>query len=414
MAPAVTPSNGGNVKESPSSNRDDGSVGLKRLERVEWDFDGAETASLTHRLHPYPAKFIPQIPNALVQHLSSPGETIADLFCGSGTTLVEALRLRRNVIGIDANPLATLISRAKTTRLTESEFRELSEHRTACQQLLERVAQRPGDLFHDGRPFRSVGWRPDHQVCDFWFAPHVVEELAELRVAMDRVSSRAAQILCKVAFSAIVVVVSKQDSDTRYVRRDKRIQPGDTVARYLRQFDAAIVGAREISDAVDPHLSCRLLTADLLEGPDTEPFDLVVTSPPYPNAYSYHLYHRTRLIWLGYDPERFKRIEIGSHRKYSAKGANRATPKTFHSEFQRILQWLHGRLRTRRYACFVIGDSTINGQRIDNASLVADAGARTGFREVGRIPRTIAPQKKSFNPQIGKIKTEKILILQKE
>ena len=393
---------------------DEGEVSLQRLQRVEWDFVGAETARLTHGLHPYPAKFIPQIPNALVQHLSSPGETIADLFCGSGTTLVEALRLNRNVIGIDANPLATLISWAKTTPLTAPEFRELSAHRASCEQLLERVAPRPADLFYDGRPFRSLGWRPEDVVCDFWFAPHVVEELAELRLAIDRVPSRAARRLCKVAFSAIVVVVSKQDSDTRYVRRDKKVRPGDTVTRYLRQLDAATASVREMSDAVDPRLSCRLLTADLLASPDTDPFDLVVTSPPYPNAYSYHLYHRTRLIWLGYDPEQFKTIEIGSHRKYSAKGANRATPKTFQSEFHRIFQWLHGRLRKRRYACFVIGDSTINRQRVDNASLLADAAARAGFCEVARIPRTIAPQRKAFNPKIGSIKTENILILQKE
>ena len=88
--------------------------------------------------------------------------------------------------------------------------------------------------------------------------------------------------------------------------------------RYLGQLDAAALATREMSDLVEERLSCRVLEADVLEAPATAPFDLVVTSPPYPNAYSYHLYHRSRLIWLGYDPERFKKIEIGSHRKYSA------------------------------------------------------------------------------------------------
>ena len=107
---------GGQPSGAPAASRDD-ETGLARLEEMDWDFASAKTGYLTHNLHPYPAKFIPQIPNALIQELSSVGETIGDIFCGSGTTLLEALQLKRNAVGIDANPLATVISRAKTTPL---------------------------------------------------------------------------------------------------------------------------------------------------------------------------------------------------------------------------------------------------------------------------------------------------------
>ena len=56
-----------------------------------------------------------------------------DPFSGSGTTLVEALLLKRHPIGVDANPLACLIARAKTTRLPETDvdaLRHLSEQAT--------------------------------------------------------------------------------------------------------------------------------------------------------------------------------------------------------------------------------------------------------------------------------------------
>ena len=391
----------------------DKEAALVRLERIEWDFASAKTGYLTHNLHPYPAKFIPQIPNALIQELSSVGETVADIFCGSGTTLLEALQLKRNAVGIDANPLAALISRAKTTPLTDSDFDELGMHRSACERTLEKVESRTGDLFHDGQPFRSSGWRPTPKVCEFWFVPHVVEELAELRALIDRVPSEAPRMLCAVALAAIIVSVSKQDSDTRYVRREKSVEPGDTVRRYLSQLDAATLAANEMSDLIEDRFSCQVLDTNILEAPETPQFDLVVTSPPYPNAYSYHLYHRTRLIWLGFDPERFKKIEIGSHRKYSAKGRNRATPETFRKEFEKIFHWLRDRLRDYRYACFVIGNSTIDGALVDNASLLAAAGANAGFREAARIGRTIAPTRKAFNPRMGSIKTENILILRK-
>ena len=386
---------------------------LRRLEAIDWDFPAAETGYLTHNLHPYPAKFIPQIPNALIRELSSAGETVADIFCGSGTTLLEALLLKRNAVGVDANPLAALISRAKTAPLTAHDLECLTAHRDACARVRDALPPRERDMFADGAPFRSSGWRPPPRISDFWFDDRVVEELAELRALVDGVSAKRARDLCSVAFAAILVSVSKQDSDTRYVRRDKAIGPGDAVRRYIDRLDAATRAARDMSELVEKRFSRRVLEADILDAPDIPPFDLVVTSPPYPNAYSYHLYHRTRLIWLGYDAERFKRIEIGSHRKYSAKGRRRAGPETFRREFDGIFAWLRNKLRPRRHACFVIGDSTIDGKRLDNATLVSDAGAARGFREIARIRRTIAPTRKAFNPRLGGIDTERILILRK-
>jgi hypothetical protein len=95
--------------------------GLPTLESVDWTFARAKTTYLTHGLHPYPAKYIPQIPHTLISALSHPGETVADIFCGSGTTLVESMILGRHSIGIDANPLACLISQSKTARFIDGD-----------------------------------------------------------------------------------------------------------------------------------------------------------------------------------------------------------------------------------------------------------------------------------------------------
>ncbi|MBB2961819.1 helix-turn-helix domain-containing protein [Methylobacterium sp. R2-1] len=386
---------------------------IEKLNGLDWDFHAAKTNYLTHGLHPYPAKFIPQIPNALIQELSSVGDTIADIFCGSGTTLLEALQLKRNAVGVDANPLAALISKAKTTTLSNRQIEMALRHRDECLHISRTIRPREGNLFYDGKPFLSAAWRPDADMCEFWFEPHVVEELAEIRLRMSLISDEKLRIFCSALLSAIIVAVSKQDSDTRYVRRDKQIQPGDTIRRYISQLDSAIPAAVELSDIVEDRFSCRIYNESLLDAPKIGPCDLVVCSPPYPNAYSYHLYHRTRMLWLGYDPEKFKKEEIGSHRKYSAKGSNRATAETFKREFRFIFTWLRTYLKDRKYACFVIGDSTINGERIDNAALLAEAASQVGFQECARISRELQATKKSFNPKIGKIRKENILILQK-
>ena len=392
------------TKVQPTGKADE----IGRLSDVDWDFSKAKTNYLTHSIHPYPAKYIPQIPNALIQELSHVGETIADIFCGSGTTLLEALQLKRHAIGIDANPLAALISSVKTTALNEEKHAILNEHIVKCEALLAQIMDPIVPL-----EFKSKHWRPEPKVSEFWFIAHVVEELAELKFMIDQIGDEDTRNLCKISLSAIIVSVSKQDSDTRYVRREKAIRIGDTIKRYLSRLKASATAVLELEDLIEDRFNCSIHTSSILDAPETEPFDLVVSSPPYPNAYSYHLYHRTRMLWLGFDQPKFKKEEIGSHRKYSSKGKNRATHDTFKREFETIFHWLRGRLRDNKHACFVIGDSTLSGIKIDNASLISDVAAKVGFKEVARLDRSLLATKKSFNPKIGRIRSEKILVLRK-
>lgn len=385
---------------------------LGNLKSIDWDFAGAKTNYLTHGIHPYPAKFIPQIPNALIQELSSVGETVGDIFCGSGTTLVEALTLKRNTVGVDANPLACLISRVKTSAITDDDAERLVKLRDGVKSLAEQIAESSNESLIPASRFISNGWRPQSEKLDFWFQLEVIEELAEIKKRCLELPESVARDLALVALSSIIVTVSNQDSDTRYVRRDKGIKAGDTCKRFARALEQALHVVAEFSELVEPRFKCSLFEGSLLALPSVPELDLVVCSPPYPNAYSYHLYHMTRMLWLEMDQPRFKQEEIGSHRKYSSKAKSAATADTFRGEFTTILKWLSGNLKRGRFACFVVGDSTLRGVRINNADLISAAGQDVGFVEVARLNRTMQSSKKSFNPSIGKIKSEDILILE--
>lgn len=391
--------------------RGDASVEIQRLNAIDWDFADAKTSYLTHGLHPYPAKYIPQIPNALIQELSGTGETVADIFCGSGTTLVEALLLKRHAVGVDANPLAAMISRAKTTPLDAAELQVLDDLAERAEALGQTLSIYEEDNLFGHSLFKASVPAPSSDDLHFWFEDGVIEELTEIRHWCEGVGSAAARRVALVAFSAIIVAVSKQDSDTRYVRRQKDLRPGDTMRRFARSLRDSIRAVTEFTDVCEPRFQACVLEADLLSGPDIGTVDLVVCSPPYPNAYSYHLYHRTRMLWLGMDQPKFKQEEIGSHRKYSRKGKNAATIETFRGEMVSIFGWLREHLRADHFACFVVGNSTIGGQIIDNADLISAAGAEHGFREEARVARRMKDTAKAFNPAIGKIKSEDILIL---
>lgn len=387
---------------------------IPRLAKLDWDFVGANTSYLTHSIHPYPAKFIPQIPYRLIQELSSFGETILDPFCGSGTSLVEARRLGRHAIGVDANPLACLISRAKANCMSESEAEILFQLAKEIEYLAQEtfIGQLP--LFPDLPAFPRAIKRHTFEGIEDWFDDHVIDELSFLKEKCLSLSETNARQLALVVFSSIIVAVSRQDSDTRYVRRQKNVKSGDTLQLFSRALIQATQCGLEFSKQVDPKLTTHVYEANILDAPEIGPVDLVVCSPPYPNAFSYHLYHRTRMLWLDMNQPQFKRQEIGSHRKYSHKGPNAATVDTFRAELSIILLWLRRQLRPHRHACFVIGDSTLKGETIKNDELLIDVANETGFHVEANINRRLQSTKKYFNPKIGKIKDEHIVILRND
>ena len=84
---------------------------------IDWDFKSANTREYTHGIHVYPARMVPQIARLLIKRFSEPRDLVLDPFCGSGTVLLEAAISNRNSVGVDINPLAALISKAKTNPL---------------------------------------------------------------------------------------------------------------------------------------------------------------------------------------------------------------------------------------------------------------------------------------------------------
>jgi SAM-dependent methyltransferase len=61
----------------------------------------------------YHGNFVPQIPHQLIRRFTRAGETVLDPFLGSGTTLLECLRLGRSGVGSDIDPAATKLARGR-------------------------------------------------------------------------------------------------------------------------------------------------------------------------------------------------------------------------------------------------------------------------------------------------------------
>ena len=84
-----------------------------------WDFGDRKDRreDPIHRIHSYPAKFPAFITTKALQYAEQQGvnvKVVADVFCGCGTTAVEAKRNGKHFWGCDINPVATLIAKVKT------------------------------------------------------------------------------------------------------------------------------------------------------------------------------------------------------------------------------------------------------------------------------------------------------------
>ncbi len=380
----------------------------KSLEAIDWSFSNAETGFLTHSLHPYPAKFIPQIPSYCIRLLSTQGELVLDPFGGSGTTALEAIRLGRRALSIDANPVATLIGQVKTCNLDADAVMDLRAIRSSLTTWLVELPS-PSTLCTENRTYI-----PDIPNIDKWFPPTSRGELALIRSRIDRMETVKGREIALLALSRVVLSASFQDSETRYTSKPREIKPAQTLKRFLLVLEEVLRDVLRTQPEIRYGV-CDFLTADskdlaqTLSQPNSA--DLIVTSPPYGNANDYHLYHRFRLLWLGYDPRDLGKIEIGSHLRHQKESSGF---KEYMAEMELCLMGMFRVLRSGRYAVLVVGDAVYQKVLFPVAQALSSIADRIGFETVCVIERPVHSTKRSFAVAGRRAKAENILVLRKK
>lgn len=378
------------------------------LEEQDWSFHDEPTSSLTHGIHPYPAKFPPQIPARLIEILTRPGDVVLDPFCGSGTTLVEALRLDREAVGTDVNPIAVLVTEAKTVRLDSVAERVLEQ---LDQSVESDAARERGEplLFSEPTAASSPVAPPPIPNLERWFCPVAIKEIGLLLGRIESIQHEHARKVARAALSAILVTVSNQDSETRYTARPKVFGAGDVLTyflRKLREMHGLLIAFREAS--APRKVRALLVDARHLSAKTMGPVDAVVTSPPYANAFDYHLYHRHRMYWLGFDPGELRRREIGSHLNYQRSGNG---IETYRSDMRLCLKSIATVLKPGGPCALIVGDSVFFGKVVDNAGVIVSAASELGFRCLSVVERRIHPVKRSMIKPARRARVEKIVLL---
>lgn len=368
-------------------------INLKnKLENLDLDFPKSNPEKI-HSIHPYPAKFIPEIPRTLIANLPIPKDTIIfDPFCGSGVTLVEAQRAGVESLGVDLNPIACLISNVKIQRLPSNFLDIVDDVVSKCQN------------------YKGVINIPQIPNLDHWFKKEIQEGLAIILGEINKTQDKLMLEALRYCISSIIVRVSNQDSDTRYAAVENKYSKEDVFK--LFKISAEKLQKSKNLNALEVKSQVINKSSLLLEKNDfPKKVGLLITSPPYPNAYEYWLYHKYRMWWLGYDPISVKKDEIGARAHYFKK--NHQTVDDFINQLDILFKSLKEICAEDAYLCFIIGQSKIHGDIIENEKLIAIAGKENGFTHVTTLKRSIRSGRKSFNLSHARIKDEYVVILQK-
>lgn len=272
-------------------------------ELVEWVRLGDQ---LTHQIHPYPAKLLPHIAHFFARANLTAAGPVLDPFCGSGTVALESSLAGFQPLVADANPLARLITKVKTTPYDPNSLR--SE--------LNRIVART----------KRMRAAPEVPIvnADLWYSAKSKRRLEIARRAIDEVESSGVRDFFLVCLSVAARKASFADPrvsvPVRLRTRDKfdETKNQDITARlkWLTNTDPLIEFERishanitrvEITNALHPGRraakevgnDARRLLEDGLVPLTSGSVPLVITSPPYGSAQKYIRSSGLSLNWIG-------------------------------------------------------------------------------------------------------------------
>lgn len=318
---------GTNTRRRTASTHREPAMGeqLREVEEFPWHTEiehgellsltlSAKTSGLTHGLHRFPAKYIPQVPRWAINNFATADSIVFDPFMGSGTTLVEALCAVNHSYGTDIDPLARLIASAKTGNFDASRLRSIA---TA--------------LYPDKLPLIYECFLPMDGVKNVthWFSESAWNDLCRLYVAIEQLDcSESERSFFHAIFSSTLRWVSNADNQTQktYVSGTLKKTPPEVFQTFDKALQRAVAG-HESLQAQRGERKTSVLNGSALGVPlPNSSVDLIVTSPPYVDSVDYMYNFMLEYFWLGPKLGVSSRAEYNARRRIPIGSKNPATP----------------------------------------------------------------------------------------
>jgi len=373
---------------------------------LDWECALADTRYLTHDLHRYSSKFIPQIAMQAIELLTQPGEVVLDPMVGSGTTLVEAWCASRRGVGFDLNPLAVLITRAKIQRIAP---KVLDETVAQLLRVVDCLGERNGgqlgmqetSMFDAAASAALEDPRRTDPWFVKWFQPQVLNDLLVLDAAIAQVGDERARGLALVALSENLRRSSNAHSGFPNVMFDRKAPPKPPPApAFARTLVTYAERAQQLAAVDGPEPTVTLVDARST-GLADESVDAIVSHPPYIGSVPYAEYGLVSLKWLGADSRALDGELLGGRRQ------SRHVIDRFQAMYADVLVEAYRVLRPGRGMFLMVGDPVVRGVVVDLADITREKAGAAGFVE------TAARTRHGMNRRANKMAHETLLFFEK-
>ena len=390
-----------------------------------WSFSNLtqkDTNYLTHCYHRYPAKFIPQLARKLILENSKEDEIICDPFYGSGSTILESILHNRIGYGTDINPIAYLITMAKTTPI----------HSLKLQKEIESINYNLKHTDYDREDYLP-------EKLSNWFDISTYNTLRNILIEIKKIKPQSVMFFFLCAFSHILKSSSywNNGSVKPHKIKDKFLnKTNEPISRFfshvkkmeLRNVQFNLILPEKIKNNIDHYRQVQL--GDIKNITSNNQCSLIVTSPPYVVSYEYRDIHSLSLNFLQDffsnipDHKNFigsSRRKITSHKIFSDTASaiiedllvqDKNLSKTVSSYFldmQDSFIKSTQLLKTNGRLAVVIGDTTLRGVSISNTQVFAEILTNLGFTENQLIKREIPFKSLPFtrDPETGRFVSSK-------
>jgi len=374
----------------------------------DWEYADSDTQHLTHNIHRYSGKFIPQIARRAIDLLSKPGELVLDPYCGSGTVLVEAALMDRQGIGIDLNPLAVLIAGTKITPISDTALAYLKDRMEARINALGTERDLPLFSASSGNDLERLDADADPRLTDDWyrkwFRKEILKDLVHIETALQKIEDFNLRKVGLVAFSDILRKSSNAHSGYPNVMFDKnagrRQQPGRPFLKSLARVCDMVASLSRVHTNNWHRVCAKLGDATALDL-QSNSVDAVISHPPYVGSIPYAEYGALSLKWLGHDSKDLDRRLTGGRRQ------SPDVVERFENNYGRMILEAYRVLRPGRHAFLMVGNPVVRREVIDLAEMTIRLADIAGFRLLARTER------KGVNRRANKMGAEHLLFFQK-